>query len=147
VHVASVGLTGEVLAIDDADATADVQVGGFRMRIAVHELQRERGGDAAVERREGPRVAAVSLPPVPDAPLTLDMRGWRAADVPTRLEQYLNDAYLASLPFVRIIHGKGTGALRQIVREHLRHHPLVASATGGGADGGEGVTVAHLVNR
>lgn len=147
VHVASVGLTGEVLAIDDADATADVQVGGFRMRIAVHELQRERGGDAAVERREGPRVAAVSLPPVPDAPLTLDMRGWRAADVPTRLEQYLNDAYLASLPFVRIIHGKGTGALRQIVREHLRRHPLVASATGGGADGGEGVTVAHLVNR
>jgi DNA mismatch repair protein MutS2 len=151
VHVASVGLIGEVLAIDDEDAVADVQVGGFRMRVALQELQRDRGAGAPGDHGMGGRAvaatSAVALPPVPDAPLTLDMRGWRASDVPTRLEQYLNDAYLASLPFVRIIHGKGTGALRQVVREHLRRHPLVASATGGGADGGEGVTVAHLVDR
>jgi DNA mismatch repair protein MutS2 len=48
---------------------------------------------------------------------------------------------------VRLIHGKGTGALRQIVRDTLTGHPLVASHGGGGPDGGEGVTVARLVER
>ena len=75
------------------------------------------------------------------------MRGWRAAEVTDKLDRYLNDAYLAGLPFVRIIHGKGTGALRQIVRDLLTGHALVASFGGGGADGGEGVTVARLVER
>ncbi|HMP41226.1 MAG TPA: Smr/MutS family protein [Roseiflexaceae bacterium] len=75
------------------------------------------------------------------------MRGWRVAEVPERLDRYLNDAYLAGLPFVRIIHGKGTGALRQVVRDILTSHPLVASIGGGGADGGEGVTVARMSDR
>jgi DNA mismatch repair protein MutS2 len=51
------------------------------------------------------------------------------------------------MPLVRIIHGKGTGALRQVVREFLRGHPLVASVEGGGnTQGGEGVTVATLAS-
>ncbi|MFN8567158.1 MAG: Smr/MutS family protein [Kouleothrix sp.] len=48
---------------------------------------------------------------------------------------------------MRLIHGKGTGALRQIVRDVLKAHPLVASFGGGGADGGEGVTVARMAER
>ena len=63
------------------------------------------------------------------------------------LEKYLDDAFLAGLSTVRIVHGKGTGALRQIVRDTLTGHPLVASHGGGGSDGGEGVTVARLVER
>jgi DNA mismatch repair protein MutS2 len=79
--------------------------------------------------------------------MTFDMRGWRAADVPDKLDHYLNDAYLAGLPYVRLIHGKGTGALRQVVRDVLSSHPLVDSFSGGGPDGGEGVTVARLIER
>jgi DNA mismatch repair protein MutS2 len=79
--------------------------------------------------------------------MNFDMRGWRAGDVADKLDRYLNDAYLAGLPYVRLIHGKGTGALRQIVRDVLTGHPLVASFGGGGSDGGEGVTVARLVER
>ena len=79
--------------------------------------------------------------------MTFDMRGWRASDVPNKLDRYLNDAYLAGLPFVRLIHGKGTGTLRQIVRDVLVRHSLVTSFEGGGQDGGEGVTVAHLAER
>jgi DNA mismatch repair protein MutS2 len=87
------------------------------------------------------------MPAVPDVGISLDMRGWRAADVADKLDRYLNDAYLAGLPYVRLIHGKGTGALRQIVRDVLTGHPLVGSFGGGGQDGGEGVTVARMVER
>jgi DNA mismatch repair protein MutS2 len=76
------------------------------------------------------------------------MRGWRAADVVEKLDRYLNDAYLAGLPFVRLIHGKGTGALRQVVRNMLKGHPLVASFNSGGqGEGGDGVTIAKMVAR
>ena len=55
------------------------------------------------------------------------------------LDRYLNDAYMAGLPFVRIVHGKGTGVLRQVVREYLRGHPLVKSFDfAGSREGGEG---------
>ncbi|WP_287156700.1 Smr/MutS family protein, partial [Chloroflexus sp.] len=83
----------------------------------------------------------------PDVSMTFDMRGWRAAEVSDRLDRYLNDAYLAGLHQVRLIHGKGTGALRQVVRELLAGHPLVASFSSGGRDGGDGVTIATLVDR
>jgi DNA mismatch repair protein MutS2 len=89
----------------------------------------------------------VSLPPPPEVPLSFDMRGWRAADVSERLDRYLNDAYLADLPAVRLIHGKGSGVLRQVVRDMLRDHPLVRSFEGGGAEGGEGVTVATFARK
>ncbi|MDP2976735.1 MAG: Smr/MutS family protein, partial [Anaerolineales bacterium] len=61
-------------------------------------------------------------------------------------DRYLEKAYLAGLPFVRIIHGKGTGKLRTEVRAALKEHPHVASfETGHDKEGGDGVTVAKLV--
>jgi DNA mismatch repair protein MutS2 len=61
------------------------------------------------------------------------------------LEKYLDDAFLAGMPFVRIVHGKGTGTLRQVVRQELRNHPLVKShRSGAQGEGGSGVTVAYL---
>ena len=78
-------------------------------------------------------------------PLDIDVRGMRAVEAEETLERFLNDAYLASLPFVRIIHGKGTGALRQSIREFLGQHPLVAGYEGSkDTHGGEGVTIARL---
>jgi DNA mismatch repair protein MutS2 len=72
----------------------------------------------------------------------------RVEEAIPRLEKYLNDAYLARLPPVRIIHGKGTGTLRRAVREHLEGHPLVASYRPGDQhEGGDGVTVVELVSR
>jgi DNA mismatch repair protein MutS2 len=61
------------------------------------------------------------------------------------LEKYLDDAFLAGLSSVRIIHGKGTGALRRAVEELLSAHPLVAEHRPGAAsEGGAGATVAGL---
>jgi DNA mismatch repair protein MutS2 len=61
------------------------------------------------------------------------------------LDHYLERAYLVRLPYVRIIHGKGTGRLRESVREALKSNPHVERfESGGRTEGGDGVTVAHL---
>ena len=141
VLVRSVGLSGEVISIDEAEQAAEVQVGGFRMRAELAELQRQKAGEPSKSRS----TAHSSLPSVPDVSLDFDMRGWRAADVADRLDRYLNDAYLAGMPLVRLIHGKGTGALRQVVRDTLKGHKLVSSyADASPADGGAGVTVVRI---
>lgn len=150
VRVRSVGLTGEILSIDEEEQTAEVQVGGFRMQADLAELTREKRGDGNEGRSAHPAYESrgASIPAPRDVPLELDMRGWRAADVRDRLDHYLNDAYLAGLPWVRIIHGKGTGALRQTVREFLQQHKLVASFSSASAtEGGDGVTIVRLQER
>lgn len=77
--------------------------------------------------------------------MELDLRGMRAEDALDALDRYLENAYLAGLPFVRIIHGKGTGRLRQVIREALRESPHVKrQESGQDNEGGDGVTVAHL---
>ena len=64
-----------------------------------------------------------------------------------KLDQYLNDAFMAGLYQVRVIHGKGTGTLRQAVWEQLGKHPLVKSyRLGGYGEGGAGVTIVELVS-
>ena len=65
-----------------------------------------------------------------------------------RLDQYLSDAFMAGLPSVRIVHGKGTGTLRQAVHEVLAKHPLVKSFRPGDyGEGDYGVTIVELVSR
>ena len=62
-----------------------------------------------------------------------------------KLDKYLHDAFMAGLCRVRVVHGKGTGTLRQIVREQLAKHPLVESYRPGGyGEGGAGVTIVEL---
>jgi DNA mismatch repair protein MutS2 len=62
-----------------------------------------------------------------------------------RLERYLHDAYMAGLPRVRIIHGKGAGILRLSVRRELARHSLVKSfRPGDNREGGQGVTIVEF---
>ena len=72
--------------------------------------------------------------------LTIDEALWR-------LDRYLNDAFMASLSSVRIVHGKGTGKLRRAVHEALAGHPLVKSyRLGDYGEGDYGVTIVELIN-
>jgi len=65
-----------------------------------------------------------------------------------KLEQYLNDAFMAGLYQVRVIHGKGTGTLRQAIRKELARHPLVKSFRAGVyGEGGAGVTIVQLADK
>jgi DNA mismatch repair protein MutS2 len=78
--------------------------------------------------------------------LELDLRGERVEDALKRLETYLDAAYTSGLPFARIIHGKGTGALKKAVRERVEAHPLVSKVTEAmPSEGGGGVTIIHMV--
>ncbi len=78
-------------------------------------------------------------------PVELHLIGRTGEEARDALEKYLDDAFLAGLTSIRIIHGKGKGALRRIVEEVLNAHPLVAEhRPGAPQEGGAGATVAVL---
>jgi len=133
---------GDVTALDENGA--EVQVGSFRVRVASNEIEKTA---ARAESRDkiSPRVVE---PTVESPGMEVSLRGLRADDALETLEKYLDRAYLAGLSSVRIVHGKGTGTLRQLTRDLLREHPLVAEVREAAAyEGGEGVTIARLVAR
>jgi DNA mismatch repair protein MutS2 len=75
----------------------------------------------------------------------VDLHSLRADEALIRLDLFLNGAFVSGSPRVRVIHGKGTGALRQAVQGMLRHHPLVKSFRSGvTGEGGAGVTLVEL---
>ncbi|WP_394233165.1 endonuclease MutS2 [Niallia oryzisoli] len=77
--------------------------------------------------------------------LELDLRGERYENALSRVEKYIDDALLAAYPRVSIIHGKGTGALRQGVQEYLRNHRAVKNIRfGDHGEGGTGVTIVEF---
>jgi len=142
VTVRGLDQTGEALSAPDDRGEFDIQLGALRMRIKQDQVERVAQAAAASASRPIP----ITLPPRPDSPgLELEVRGHRAEEAIPRIEEYLQSAYLAGLPFVRIIHGKGTGALRRVVREALASSPLVSDfEPAESRAGGEGVTIAHL---
>jgi DNA mismatch repair protein MutS2 len=77
----------------------------------------------------------------------LRLRRLTVDDALWRLDRYLNDAFMAGLSSVRIVHGKGTGKLRHAVHETLTRHPLVKSyRLGDYGEGDYGVTIVELTN-
>ena len=142
VLVRNLNQVGQLAGLPDGKGEAEVLLGSFRVRVPTSQLQ-------PMSKRETDRVLpgrtlnATALHSAPSA--QLEVRGWRVEEVLPKLDQYIDQAYLAGLPYVRIVHGKGTGALRQAVREYLRNHPLVESYQSASAqEGGEGVTVVTL---
>lgn len=145
------GTQGVVTALDNDEA--EIQAGALRMRVPLEELKRkEANGDqpsaSGVARptgRERPASQGLRLAASPG--MELDLRGMMPEDALDKLEAYLDKATMAGMPFVRIIHGKGTGKLRAVVRQALKEHPQIRSfEEGGEKEGGEGVTVAKLVD-
>ncbi len=145
VRVRSLDTEGVVRSL--AEDSAEVQIGVLRVRAKLTELilvggAAENGEQRAVSDVQRPKSSATihSSPGV-----ELDLRGQRADEALDLLQTYLERAYLARLPYVRIIHGKGTGKLRKVVREALQRYPQVMSFEAGKHnEGGEGVTVAEL---
>src|SRR5712692_7759350 len=150
VRVLSFGQNAELLGLTADRSEADVQMGPLRIRVSVDNLERlsKRQAEKTDERAGWPTTPAIVLPRYEDQPevaTQLDMRGWRVEAALEELETYLNDAAMSGMSSIRIVHGKGTGALRAAVRERLAHHPLVKSYTSAPPqEGGDGVTVVKL---
>ncbi|MFH0847640.1 MAG: endonuclease MutS2 [Chloroflexota bacterium] len=141
VWVIDTGLQGIVTGVSAKGKQLEIQAGNTRVRVGASSVQKV----DAVPRTLSPEVSIVKTSPVARVGLELDLRGKRADAVESELDRYLNEASLAGLSQVRIIHGFGTGTVRQIVRDFLSSHPLVRSFhPGGEREGGDGVTIVQL---
>ena len=137
---------GVIAELDDKGA--QVQVGALRVRASFADMRkRTRSEKRAAERGHVRKYepAEAQLPKSESPGMELDIRGKRVDEAIEILDRYINAAYNAGLPFGRIIHGKGTGRLRQAVRGYLSEHLLVSKVTQGQQqEGGAGVTIIHM---
>jgi DNA mismatch repair protein MutS2 len=144
VRVLSFGQNAELVGLSADRSEAEVQMGALRFRVNVDNIERLSKRKAA-RVQERPNVVVPRYEDQPEVATQLDMRGWRVDQALEELETYLNDAALSGMSSVRIVHGKGTGALRAAVRDHLAHHSLVKSYTSAPPqEGGDGVTIVKL---
>jgi len=140
VFIPQFNTVGEVVGVQNKQV--EIQLGAFRSTIPLTGVVlREKAAPRELESS----YSSVKVPTVESPGMELDLRGQVTEEALLRLDQYLDQAFLARLPWVRIIHGKGSGALRQAVRQELNGHPLVSSyRPGDESEGGEGVTVVKL---
>ncbi|MBT9331858.1 endonuclease MutS2 [Paracidobacterium acidisoli] len=149
VRLRTLGKTGTVLRQID-DKTFEVAVGPMKMRVARDEIAEVvRSAQAAatplqaVRSRKGISVQVAE----PDAAVSWEINviGRTADEAQDEVEKFLDKAFLAGLPRIRIIHGTGMGVLRRTLRAWLERHPQVASVTEPGQnEGGAGATVVEL---
>jgi DNA mismatch repair protein MutS2 len=141
VNVRGLNVQGTVVSLPDKGGEAEVAIGEVRFSLDVHRLSQAEEAEAREPHDSG---ISYDLGPVL-ATADLDLRGWRVEDAKIRIEEFLDKAVRDGLSSVRIIHGKGTGALRQAARELLEGHPLAKSFAPEAPDrGGDGATVVDL---
>ncbi|MEQ2526941.1 endonuclease MutS2 [Bacillaceae bacterium CLA-AA-H227] len=139
VKVLSFGQNGQLIK-RSSDTEWHVQIGILKMKVEEKDLQFIKSEKV----KETKPLATIKGKDF-HVNLELDLRGERFEDALVRVEKYIDDALLAGYPRVSIIHGKGTGALRQGVQEYLRNHRSVKKIRFGDAgEGGTGVTVVEF---
>jgi DNA mismatch repair protein MutS2 len=125
--------------VGEADGLVTVQAGRLTLRVARSEIEPVAGGAAR------PPTSGVFLPVREDVPREIRLLGLTSDEARAAVEKFLDDAALAGHREIRIVHGKGTGALRRAVEGCLRGHPLVgAFRLAEPAAGGAGATVVTL---
>lgn len=142
VKIKKLGIEGIVTAIEGEQF--EVQAGAIRLRLFPQDVTRKGVvyENAVPEEKQNEKKGRITLPTISGVPMELDLRGLRVEDALDKLDRYLEQSYSSGLPFGRIIHGKGTGALRETVRETLRHSSYVKRwERGGENEGGDGVSV------
>jgi DNA mismatch repair protein MutS2 len=157
------GWEGRIAALEKGGTRATLEAGGMRVSVAVDELEPAVGpapgapADAAAAARaatgrgatpqagSGSGISNLRLSRARSVASSLDLRGARVDEALDALGRYLDDASLAGLEQVTIIHGLGTGALRDAVRELAGSHPLVRGFRAGErGEGGDGATIVRL---
>ncbi len=136
--------TSGVIVSLDRD-TAWLEVGGKRMRVSRSELEQVGGKSSAPTKAPASFTAAPKPEPVTATTREVNVIGQKIEDAIPQIEKSLDDALLSGAANIRIVHGHGTGRLREAVREHFRSHPAVASLRAAEArEGGNGATIVVL---
>jgi DNA mismatch repair protein MutS2 len=151
VRIPRLGQTAEVLSPPDKDGELSVRFGMMKMTVPLSDIESLSGEKPEVETKPKPAPAPSPAPAPPkNAPAvrteknTLDIRGRRAADAEPEVEAAIARAVPSGSP-VWIIHGKGTGRLRQAVGDILQRHPQVSHyELASQKEGGSGVTIAYI---
>lgn len=134
-------LPATVLAISETTQEVQLQAGQVKLTVSLDAIEKL----SKPEGKTPPEPVHVARPLARTVPMDLDLRGKRAEEIEPLLDSYLNNAAMANMGQARIIHGFGTGTVRQIVRELLSEHPLVkAFRSGERREGGDGATVVML---
>ncbi len=156
VKVVSMGLKGTISSKPDAKGDLFVQCGIIRSKVNIKDLvlinEDALSGNAAYKKRFGgagspKRTGGGNIGMSKAATLSteINLLGRTVDEALSELDKYLDDAYLSHAPSVRIVHGKGTGALRQAVHQYLRRISYVKSFhLGEYGEGDSGVTIAEF---
>jgi len=143
VVVNTLNADGVVTALGESDA--EVQIGTLRVRARLVDLQRKGQEEDSPKEKMQAVSTQRSAVGTKSPGIELNLRGKLVEDGLDELERYLERAYSSGLLFVRIVHGKGTGKLREAVRNALKGSPYVASfEEPKDNEGGAGVTVAKM---
>ena len=146
VKLKSVGRNAKVTRRLD-DRHFEVQVGAMKMRIAQEDIAEvvARAADTPVKAARARGVSVVLENESENAPSEINVIGQNVDDATRDVEKFIDRAFLAGLPRVRIVHGSGMGILRKALRQFLQQHPHVESvAEPPQNEGGGGATVAEL---
>jgi DNA mismatch repair protein MutS2 len=141
VQVGPLGLEGVVQAMHDREAEIDVR--GKRLRARVDDI---RVLAAGTSNRPAARVhVSVDLQPRGSVASELNVIGCNVDEALARTERFLDEASMADVRALRVIHGYGTGQLRRAIAAYLQNHPLVSTiGTAAPEQGGGGVTIVEL---
>jgi DNA mismatch repair protein MutS2 len=146
VYIHSLAQSGTVTAAPDSSGNVMIKTGIMKVKIGIEDLSLEAAEEKPKPKQQPKKFAAsFKNSKARDVRAEVDLRGMMALEAIDKLDKYLDDAYLAGLHQVTIIHGKGTGALRAAVQDYLRTSSHVKSYRQGIYGEGEaGVTIAEL---
>ena len=130
-----------ILSVDRRADRVRVRAGSMEMEVPIATLSKPKGKEQKIQKKRAKQQEEERGEPVS----SINLLGMRVEEAVGELEPFLNHAALDRIAELRIVHGKGTGALMKGVRSYLSGHPLVASfRTGERFEGGDGVTVVTL---
>ena len=146
VRIISMGMTGTISSKPDKDGNVMVQCGIMKSRAHIDDLElvKEENGKEQMKKFYGQH--KMDLSGARNIKTELNLIGLNSADAISELDKYLDSAYVSHLPSVRIVHGKGSGILRQAVHDHLKAAPYVKSyKLGEFGEGDSGVTIVTFI--
>lgn len=150
VKVVSMGLKGTISSAPDAKGDLFVQCGIMRTKVNIKDLvlineDAMPAGNKSFKKQSGSNGSRIGMNKTATLSTEINLIGKTVDEAIAELDKYLDDAYLSHAPSVRIVHGKGTGALRAAVQRHLKYIPYVKSYhLGEFGEGDAGVTIAEF---
>lgn len=145
VKVHSLGVEGYVVSLPDGKGNLFVQCGIIKSKVNIRDLSLSQEEDITIPARLKSQSSKIKMSKSLSVSTEINLLGMTCDEAISALDKYLDDAYVAHLPSVRIVHGKGTGALRKAVSDHLRRQSYIKSfRLGEFGEGDAGVTIAEF---